>query len=95
MPRDPRKHQKALMKKRSKQKAAAQHYLPAEFNLAVVQMETGDNSEGTAGLQRYLRSERRRRPGRRADRDHVLLHPGVHRFAAADIALVPLRMREL
>ena len=25
MPRDPRKHQKALMKKRSKQKAAAQH----------------------------------------------------------------------
>jgi hypothetical protein len=34
MPRDPRKHQKALMKKRSKQKAASQHRShPQEFTL--------------------------------------------------------------
>src|SRR5260370_3721043 len=38
-------------------KAAARHYLPAEFNLAVVQFENNDKSQGTAGLQRYLQHD--------------------------------------
>jgi predicted Zn-dependent protease len=39
------------------QKAAAQHYLPAEFNLAVVQFKSGNTAEGAAGLQQYLQRD--------------------------------------
>jgi predicted Zn-dependent protease len=35
-------------------KAATRHYLPAEFNLAVVQFKSGDAVQGAAGLQHYL-----------------------------------------
>jgi predicted Zn-dependent protease len=39
------------------QKAAAQHYLPAEFNLAVVQFKSGNTPEGAASLRYYLQRD--------------------------------------
>lgn len=38
-------------------KAAAKHYLPAEFNLAIVQFKGGDTDQGATGLQRYLQRD--------------------------------------
>jgi tetratricopeptide (TPR) repeat protein len=38
-------------------KAAAQNYLPAEFNLAIVQFKDGDTDQGATGLQRYLQRD--------------------------------------
>jgi predicted Zn-dependent protease len=39
------------------QKAAARHYLPAEFNRAVVQFKSGNTTEGATGLQHYLQRD--------------------------------------
>jgi predicted Zn-dependent protease len=38
-------------------KATARHYLPAQFNLAVVQFKNGDAAQGATGLQRYLQHD--------------------------------------
>jgi predicted Zn-dependent protease len=38
-------------------KAAALDYLPAKYNLAVLQLETGKEQDGVAGLQDYLKTD--------------------------------------
>ena len=38
-------------------KAAALNYLPAKYNLAVLQLETGKEQDGVAGLQDYLKKD--------------------------------------
>src|SRR5580704_16172065 len=38
-------------------KAAALDYLPAKYNLAVLQLETGKEQDGVAGLQDYLKKD--------------------------------------
>jgi predicted Zn-dependent protease len=38
-------------------KAAALDYLPAKYNLAVLQLETGKAKDGVAGLQEYLKKD--------------------------------------
>lgn len=38
-------------------KAAAADYLPARYNLSVLQLETGKKQEGVAGLQEYLKKD--------------------------------------
>jgi len=38
-------------------KAAALDYLPAKYNLAVLQLETGKEKDGVAGLQEYLKKD--------------------------------------